>query len=1018
MELNKEWAKKVVLAVADDPEPFYTHFLPDCRLESAGANLRIQPCPVCGHHDCCTVTPGEVAVNCFSPGCISGNHLNFIFEVLNFDKQLITDIASFLKIPYPGDEVRSEEQIRQERLFKIREIAALFYHQELLANNAAVTYQTQIRKHSIESVKLFKLGFSGNYLALYNNLINLGYTKEEIKEAKIWIPEGLFVYPYIDPFNKRILRFNTKNPFNATSKKDGTIIKGFSCGNKAMMTTPRVNLKYVVLVEGENDLITLYENGCDSCIAVGGNLSEEQLNTLGHVLRKFKTIYCMFDNDVQGKEYENTINNTFPSYNIYTVNYGDINDPDDAYKSGTIRIPVPELLNTSATILETDEYSVHHRSNIWCAENRFQKLEFEVLGKNRNGAFTGTLRYYEQGVMKDMQYDKTLASCKFKPLNFHLISSMDAFFNGDIGNKSFEELVSVYAYTKWKGEVLRRLASFVFQTPEHDREGIVGYLKRCLGEEITDIVLKEVNELQNEEITDYASIPRMQLGQFFSIKNNEAFMYFTYVKKDNDTIRKLPYLISNDKQLIRLDLYKRKDEQCLILIRNKYELPVEVPQAIMDLQRISLSQSMVEEYVNNDIDDRELDPKLLIRRIENFIRRYYYSEDENIYKILALWIYGTYCYELFGQYPYLFLNGPKGSGKTVLDVCIDLLAFNPKMTVSITNAALFRSISIEGGTLILDEMENLTNRNKTADSDLAAVLKGGYMRAGYAMRCDKDNGNLPQMFGVFGPKVISNIFGLEDIIGDRCIQINTTAIKQESLGRLEDPKQLYIDGLSHVRELTSKCALSVLEHFQHIYKTYKENIFKTKSARLSQILRPLQTLAYIAGSDYERAFLEFYTNNVKVVKEEIEYETPEGALDDILHDIAQEIMGLREPNYISPNLHKYRNPITIDYDEGWFELDVVHIKTFMEEVIGGVNIDSRQINTFVRRVSPRDMYTRKRRTTVSIDDDALIREYNGNTRLKVNVYKYYLIDFFPEDEVVAALQRRADDDQSPTFDDI
>ena len=52
VELNKEWAKKVILAVADDPEVFYTRFFPDSKLESAGANIRIQPCPVCGHYDC------------------------------------------------------------------------------------------------------------------------------------------------------------------------------------------------------------------------------------------------------------------------------------------------------------------------------------------------------------------------------------------------------------------------------------------------------------------------------------------------------------------------------------------------------------------------------------------------------------------------------------------------------------------------------------------------------------------------------------------------------------------------------------------------------------------------------------------------------------------------------------------------------------------------------------------------------------------------------------------------------
>lgn len=1016
MKLNKEWSKSVIAAIADDPEPFYSHFFPSSSLESVGANLRLQPCPVCGHYDCCTITPGEVAVNCFSPGCISGNHLNFTFDVLGISKDLIVGISELLNIPYPENDIQTPEQIKKERLGHIKEVAMLFYHQRLLENSAAISYQTQIRKHSIDSIKAFKIGLTGDYLTLYNNLVNIGYSKEEIKEAKVWFPDDLLIYPYIDPFSKDITRFNTKNPFN--SMLNGTVIKGFSAGNKSMMTTPRVNFDYVVLVEGENDLITLYENGCDSCIAIGGKLSDDQLKTLGGVLRRFKNIYCMFDNDDQGREYEEMVNNSFPSYNIHTVDYGDSPDPDDAYKIHGLTTSVPDLIKEHSSLLTTEEFSIYNRSNIWCIENRFEKLEFEVLGKNKNNVFTGTIRYYEHGMIKDMQYDKTLAGSKFKPLNFHLLAAIDNFFNSRIEDKSVDELVVIYPYTKWKREVIRRLAAFVYQTPENEREFIVGNLKRGLGEEITDIVLKEVNELQNEDIVDYASIPRMQLGQFFSVKNNEAFMYFTYIKRDNDTIRKLPYLVSNDRQLIRLDLYKRKDEQCLILIRNKYELPVEVPQAIMDLQRISLSQNMVEEFVNDEIDQRELDPKLLIRRIEMFIRRYFYAEDENIYKVLALWVYGTYCYELFGQYPYLFLNGPKGSGKTVLDVCLDLLAFNPKMTVSITNAALFRSISIEGGTLILDEMENLTSRNKTADSDLAAVLKGGYMRAGYAMRCDKDNGNLPQMFGVFGPKVISNIAGLEDIIGDRCIQINTMVTKHESIIHLEDPKHLYVDGLSGVRELTSKCALSVLEHFQTIYKIYKENVFKTRNARLAQILRPLQALAFLAGRDYEKAFLDFYNSNVKVIKEEIEYETPEGALDDILNDIAAEVMGIKEPNYIAHNFHKYRNPITINYEEGWFELDVIHIKTFMEEVIGGVNVDNRQINTFVRRVSPKDMYQRKRRTTVSLDDETLIKEYNGNTRQRVNVYKYYLSDFFPAEEVERAMKAQLEAEEGLTFKDF
>ncbi len=1007
--INREWAGKILHLIAMDPIKFYSAFFPKVEISPVGNNLRLNPCPKCGHYDCCTITPGEIVVNCFSPQCISGTHLSFTLEVLGYKDEILEEIGNFYNISYEKNTYDEKEL----RLYEIRDVASKYYHKKLLEDTNALTYQTQIRQHSLDILKIFQIGFSKEFDVLNEALISLGYTPDEIRESKVWVPEGLFIYPYFDAFSRKICRFNTKNPFNATYK--GEVIKGFSVGSKTMMTTPKLNFDLVILVEGENDLMTVFAHGGESVIAVGGKVSKTQLETLGQVLPRFKNIYCMFDNDEPGREYETLINETFPHLNIYHVDYGNYKDPDDAFKNNKT-LDISHLIS-NAVLLETKGYNISHHFNVWTIENRKQKLEFEILDKNRNGSLIGTVKYFEDQELKDMQYDISLAKCKFKPLSFYLISAIEEYFNNNLEDKSLEDLVNIYYYTKWKTEVIRLLGLMVFRTEDSDKEQIVTFLKRTLGDEITDIVLKEVNELQNEEIVDFSSIPKMKIGQFFSVRHKEAFMYFTYVKKDGDTIRKLPYLLVNDKKLIRLDLYKRKDEQCLLLIRNKYELPIEVPQAIMDLQRISLTQSAVEDYVSGKIESRDLSIKLLIRRIEAFLRKYFYNSDENIYKVLALWIYGTYCYELFGQYPYIFLNGPKGSGKTVIDVCIDLLAFNPKMTISITNAALFRSVSIEGGTLILDEMENLTNRKQAAESDLAAILKGGYMRAGSAMRCDKENGFLPQMFDVFGPKVVSNIAGLEDIISDRCIQINTVSVNNNTIKKLEDPKQLYIDGLSSVKELTSKCALSVLENFIEIYQVYREKVFNTDNARLAQILRPIQALAYLAGPDYERALLEYYSHSLKVVKEEVEYETPEGALKDILYDICQEIMGVKEPNYISSNIHKYKNSIKISLEEGWFEIDVVHIKTFMEEVTSR-KVDSRQINTWVRRVSPVNMYTRKRRTTIPLEDPALIEEYNGNTRLKVHVYKFYLTDFFPEDEVAKAITAQLGNNKAPSFNDL
>ena len=37
----------------------------------------------------------------------------------------------------------------------------------------------------------------------------------------------------------------------------------------------------------------------------------------------------------------------------------------------------------------------------------------------------------------------------------------------------------------------------------------------------------------------------------------------------------------------------------------------------------------------------------------------------------------------------------------------------------------------------------------------------------------------------------------------------------------------------------------------------------------------------------------------------------------------------------------------------------------------------------------------------------MIREYSGNTRLKVNVYRFLLSDFFEEEEIKTALKDKA-----------
>src|SRR5690606_25070768 len=108
----------------------------------------------------------------------------------------------------------------------------------------------------------------------------------------------------------------------------------------------------------------------------------------------------------------------------------------------------------------------------------------------------------------------------------------------------------------------------------------------------------------------------------------------------------------------------------------------------------------VDKWKDGEVTDDEIDPKRLIKEIEDFIRKCYYLEESTL-KVLTLWIYSTYYYMLFKSgFPYLMFTGPKGTGKSTLDILVYLLALNSKLALDMSESALYRSITTEGGTFI------------------------------------------------------------------------------------------------------------------------------------------------------------------------------------------------------------------------------------------------------------------------------------------------------------------------------
>jgi len=153
------------------------------------------------------------------------------------------------------------------------------------------------------------------------------------------------------------------------------------------------------------------------------------------------------------------------------------------------------------------------------------------------------------------------------------------------------------------------------------------------------------------------------------------------------------------------------------------------------------------------------------------ILKKYLDMEERYYPLVALWILGTYAHDEFETYPYLFLNASKGSGKTRLLRLISKLSKNGRVNGSLTEASLFRGA--KGRTFCIDEFEQIGSEEK---KNLRELLNSGYKKGLIIERWIKrksPEGDIwvPEAYDVYTGIVLANIWGMESVLGDRCITL-------------------------------------------------------------------------------------------------------------------------------------------------------------------------------------------------------------------------------------------------------
>jgi hypothetical protein len=312
--------------------------------------------------------------------------------------------------------------------------------------------------------------------------------------------------------------------------------------------------------------------------------------------------------------------------------------------------------------------------------------------------------------------------------------------------------------------------------------------------------------------------------------------------KGKERVKAIPTLITSNREVIPLvpEYLKKKGLQ---LKREVKWLP----------NRWSV------EGVKQFLDEKfEVDPEELFIAIKTAFEEHVEFEDAICYDFVTLWTIGSYFFHIFNSYPYLYIGGMKGVGKTKLLTLLERLCFNARFSTDITTSALFRSIENWRCTLLLDETENLANPERNLA--MRSVLLSGNKKGGVVFRVNPNTLQV-ETFEVYSPKALANIKGIEDVLEDRCITHFMKRGKRKEIINREIPMAsgvwqeirdlLYIFYLEYASELSEFSACSELQ---------ERGVSERLSARELELWKPILVLASFFDRYFEGLFdriLEF-----------------------------------------------------------------------------------------------------------------------------------------------------------------
>lgn len=246
---------------------------------------------------------------------------------------------------------------------------------------------------------------------------------------------------------------------------------------------------------------------------------------------------------------------------------------------------------------------------------------------------------------------------------------------------------------------------------------------------------------------------------------------------------------------------------------------------------------------------------------------------------IANYVLMTWVFDRFGAVPYLRFLGEYGTGKNRMAQSVAALCYRSlAASGNISGAALFRSIDLIRGALLVDEADF---KNSAESSELIKVLNNGYTPGLPVIRCDTFDRNKPRPYWVYGPKIINTRHRFQDCaLESRCITFQT---RKQTVDR-RIPLQLTREFYDQARNLRNKLLGWRFDSFFSIQPD--DSMLRHLDPRSAQVGASLMAVATDKG-----AMAGFLTSYAQTAEEDAPREIVRQILDDL--DVKGQLVGTR-----------------------------------------------------------------------------------------------------------------------------